>query len=99
LANLAKLIYTDPMSTMNISLPENLKQFVDQHVAAAGYGSVSDYVRDLIRQDQVRQVERHLAGLIRRGLESGPPRPVHSRYWAAKRIALRSPARMSRRKK
>jgi antitoxin ParD1/3/4 len=77
---------------MNISLPEALREFVDQQVARAGYGSVSDYVRELIRQDQERQAERHLAGLIREGLESGPARPVEARYWAAKRAKLRTAA-------
>ena len=80
------------MTTMNISLPEALKEFVDRQVARARYGSVSDYVRDLIRQDQVRQAERHLADLIREGLESGPSRPVDARYWAVKRAKLRASA-------
>lgn len=42
------------MSTMNISLPEPLKKFVDEHVARAGYGTSSEYVRELIRRDQDR---------------------------------------------
>lgn len=42
------------MSTMNISLPEPLKKFVDEHVAKAGYGTSSEYVRELIRRDQDR---------------------------------------------
>ena len=57
---------------MNISLPDTLKQFVDQQVSRAGYGSVSDYLRHLIRQEQARQAERGLAELIRQGLESRP---------------------------
>lgn len=94
LANLARTRYPDGMATMNISLPEALKEFVDRHVASAGYGSVSDYVRDLIRQDQVRQAERRLAELIRDGLESGAGRPADTRYWAVKRASLRaSPSR------
>lgn len=42
------------MSTMNISLPEPLKQFVDERVSKSGYGTSSEYVRDLIRRDQDR---------------------------------------------
>ena len=49
------------MSTMNISLPERLKSFVDQQVSARGYSSSSEYVRELIRKDQDRQ---HLRGLL-----------------------------------
>jgi antitoxin ParD1/3/4 len=48
------------MSTMNISLPEPLKNFVDEHVANAGYGTSSEYVRELIRRDQDRLQLRSL---------------------------------------
>ena len=43
------------MTTMNVSLPDSLKAFVDEQVAARGYGSSSEYVRELIRRDQDRQ--------------------------------------------
>ena len=43
------------MSTMNISLPEALKSFVDDQVIARGYSTSSEYVRELIRKDQDRQ--------------------------------------------
>ena len=43
------------MSTMNISLPDSLKSFVDEQVARRGYGTSSEYVRELIRADQDRQ--------------------------------------------
>ena len=42
------------MSTMNISLPDALRDFVEEHVARAGYGTSSEYVRELIRRDQER---------------------------------------------
>ena len=40
------------MGTMNISLPAALKSFVDDQVERRGYGTSSEYVRDLIRKDQ-----------------------------------------------
>ena len=43
------------MATMNISLPDNLKSFIDARVSNDGYGNVSEYVRDLVRQDQKRK--------------------------------------------
>lgn len=52
---------------MNISLPSELKDFVDTRIQAAAYGSSSEYVRDLIRQD--RDKER-LRSLIMAGLSS-----------------------------
>lgn len=48
------------MSTMNISLPVSLKSFVDEQVARRGYGTSSEYVRELIRADQDRQRLRDL---------------------------------------
>ena len=40
------------MTTMNVSLPDELKDFVDDRVDQSGYGSTSEYVRDLIRRDR-----------------------------------------------
>ena len=59
------------MSTMNISLPEALKSFVDDQVNARGYSTSSEYVRELIRKDQDRQ---RLRGLLLEGAAS--PRAV-----------------------
>lgn len=42
------------MATMNISLPDALKTFVDEQVARRRYGSTSEYVRELIRRDLER---------------------------------------------
>ena len=55
------------MSTMNISLPQTLKSFVDQQVRSRGYSSSSEYVRELIRKDQDRQ---RLRGLLLEGAAS-----------------------------
>jgi len=52
---------------MNISLPEPLKNFVDMQVAKGLYGTSSEYVRELIRQDQERQ---QLRALLIEGAES-----------------------------
>lgn len=48
------------MTTMNVSLPDALKSFVDEQVAMRGYGTSSEYVRELIRADQDRQKLRNL---------------------------------------
>jgi len=48
------------MSTINISLPDVLKDFVDRQVRTAGYGTSSEYVRELIRRDQERTQLRNL---------------------------------------
>jgi antitoxin ParD1/3/4 len=48
------------MSTMNISLPDALRRFVDDQVASGVYGTSSEYVRELIRRDQDRHRLRDL---------------------------------------
>ena len=48
------------MGTMNISLPDSLKSFVDHQVAHGGYGTSSEYVRELIRKELDRAQLRNL---------------------------------------
>ena len=67
---------------MNVSLPEELKTFVDERVADDGYGSTSEYVRDLIRHDRERQ---HLRSLLLEGANSGPGVVADDEYFAALR--------------
>lgn len=67
------------MSTMNISLPDSLKQFVDQQVATAGYGTSSEYVRELIRHDQERT---RLRDLLLQGAQSAPTGLADKQYFA-----------------
>jgi antitoxin ParD1/3/4 len=66
------------MTTMNISLPENLKAFVDEQVSQRGYGTSSEYVRELIRRDQERQ---HLRSLLLTGAASAPTKMVGAAYF------------------
>lgn len=74
------------MSTMNISLPERLKSFVDQQVGARGYSSSSEYVRELIRKDQDRQL---LRGLLLEGAASPPAVTADADYFARLRARIR----------
>ena len=84
------------MQSMNISLPEPLKQFVDDQIAAGRYSSVSEYVRELIRDDEKRKVEDRLEALLLEGLESDES-PLTNEDWAAiRRDAL---ARVGAKKK
>jgi antitoxin ParD1/3/4 len=75
------------MSTMNISLPDTLKSFVDEQVAGRGYGTSSEYVRELIRNDQDRQ---RLRGLLLEGAAAAPTAPVDRSYFDGLRARVRS---------
>jgi antitoxin ParD1/3/4 len=44
------------MTSLNISLPETLKKYVEGQVASGDWGPPSEYVRELIRQDQERRL-------------------------------------------
>jgi antitoxin ParD1/3/4 len=76
------------MDTMNIALPESMKQFVQKRVTAGGYSSVSEYVRELIRADQKRKVEERIDALLLEGLDSGEPIPVTQEDWDEKKRKL-----------
>jgi antitoxin ParD1/3/4 len=66
------------MSTMNISLPAPLKSFVDEQVKHRGYGTSSEYVRDLIRRDQERT---RLRDLLLEGAASASAGPADRAYF------------------
>ena len=74
------------MSTMNISLPDSLKTFVDQQVDRRRYGTSSEYVRELIRKDQDRQ---QLRDLLLAGASSAPSVVVDGQYFDDLRARVR----------
>ncbi|PTW60896.1 antitoxin ParD1/3/4 [Breoghania corrubedonensis] len=62
------------MATMNVSLPDAMKAWVESQRADGRYSNASDYVRDLIRKDQERQAATELLqAAITEGVESGEP--------------------------
>jgi antitoxin ParD1/3/4 len=69
------------MATMNISLSDDLKQFVDQQVAEHAYTSTSEYLRELIRQRRREKAAEFLRQLIAEGLASGPATPIEPDYF------------------
>ena len=56
--------------TMNISLTDDLKAFVDSRIKARGYSSTSEYVRELVRRDEELAKEERFRALIQEGLDS-----------------------------
>lgn len=78
------------MGTMNISLPDALREFVDEQVEARGFSTSSEYVRELIRKDQERQ---HLRDLLLEGAASRPTRTADEAYFNALRRRTSRPKR------
>lgn len=73
------------MTTMNISLPDALKVFVDEQVSGRGYGTSSEYVRELIRKDQGRQ---RLRALLLEGGSSPQGAAADASYFDALRTRV-----------
>lgn len=81
---------------MNVSLPEELKRFAEEQTKH-GYSTPSEYIRELIREDQKRKAKERLQTLLLEGLNSGEAVPVDEKFWAdLKEEAL---ARLASRKK
>lgn len=87
------------MPTMNISLPDQLKEFVDNQVRSGQYSSVSEYMRDLIRSDEKRKAQEEIDSLLLEGVRSGQPTPMTRRDWDAIRAAASEVLRTNRRVK
>jgi antitoxin ParD1/3/4 len=73
------------MTTMNISLPDEMKAFIEAQMTAEGYASASEYLRTLIRDAQKRVAKQALEEKFREALESGPATPMTKADWAALR--------------
>lgn len=76
------------MTTMNISLPDALKAFVDDQIACGGYSTASEYVRELIRNAQKQAAQQRLEMALLEGLESGEKIPVTPEFWENRRKEL-----------
>ncbi|HEY2154517.1 MAG TPA: type II toxin-antitoxin system ParD family antitoxin [Isosphaeraceae bacterium] len=84
------------MATMNISLPDAMKAFVEEQAAERGFETVSEYVRSILRDVQERHAERErINALLLEGLNSGRPEPMTDEDWefiqseALRRVAER----------
>jgi len=69
-------------TSMNVSLPEALKDYVQERVAEGTFSNPSDYVRALIREDRKRRAEERLDELLMEGINSGPAEPMTEQEWA-----------------
>ncbi len=73
------------MTTMNISLPEEMTTFIEARMAEDGYASASEYLRALIRDAQKRKAKQILEAKLQEALDSGPAAPMTPEDWVALR--------------
>jgi antitoxin ParD1/3/4 len=83
------------MTSLNISLPESMRTYIDQQMSLLGYSTASEYIRDLIRQEQKRHTTQRLETLLLEGLESGKADDMTKQDWldirqtVAQKLAIR----------
>lgn len=69
------------MTTVTISLPESLKEFIDRQLATKGFGNVSEYFRSLLREAQNEEEHSRLEALLLEGLAGGDDVPMSREFW------------------
>jgi antitoxin ParD1/3/4 len=79
-------------NTISLAIPEPTVEFIDNRVATGGYGNRSEYIRELVRQDQREQARQRLRGLLADGLASGPATPMSEGDWAEMDAVVRGAA-------
>ncbi len=77
------------MKTINISLPESMQAYVEEIVEKEGYSNLSEYFRELVRQDQKRKATEKIESLLLEGLDSGTPSDMTKEDWRDIRSTVR----------
>ena len=76
-------------TSMNISLPDTLRQWVEDRVIIEGYGTASEYFRALVREDQKRNARQNLDQKLVEALEGGEATEMTSEDWRHVRATVR----------
>ena len=77
------------MTTLNISLPDSMRAFIDEQTKTGAYSTASEYLRALVREDQKRRAQEHLEALLLEGLESGEREKLTPEDWEQVRQQVR----------
>ena len=67
--------------SLHISLPPGLIEFVKRRVASGRYATPSEYIRELIRRDEEREVPERIESQLLEGLDSGDATPMTAEDW------------------
>jgi antitoxin ParD1/3/4 len=73
------------MTTVTVSMPDSLKEFLDHEVETKGYGNVSEYIRGLLREAQAKDADARLEALLLEGLAGGRD-TVTDGFWKELRV-------------
>jgi antitoxin ParD1/3/4 len=75
-------------ASLNISLPQEMKDWIDAQVSRAGYGTTSEYFRQLVREDQRRQLREEVDARLLAALDSGNAVDITPEWWGERRREL-----------
>jgi antitoxin ParD1/3/4 len=84
--------------TMNVSLPRELKNWVDEQVKAGGYGTASEYLRDMLRRARERQLRRRIDAALIEAVQDGARAVLDDDDWGSIRRAARAGGARGKRK-
>lgn len=69
------------MTTVTVSMPDSLKEFLDTEVNTKGYGNVSEYIRSLLREAQAKNSDARFEVLLLEGLAGSKDIPLTPAFW------------------
>ena len=69
------------MTTLNISLPKAMREFIDEQIVQGNYGTASEYIRELLRAAQKQKARERIEALLEEGLSSGEAIEITPEYW------------------
>jgi len=84
---------------MNVSLPEDLKNWVDDQVREGGYGTASEYLRDMLRRARQREARRRIDDQLIEAVRSGATKLMDNADWASIRRAARAAVKPAKTKR
>jgi antitoxin ParD1/3/4 len=76
------------MSTLQLTLPDEVKHFVDEQVARGGFGNADEYLCALLKREKESAVRGHLRALLQAGIDSGEPIAVDDAFWREREATL-----------
>ena len=84
------------MTSLNVSLPESMREWIDDQVKKGGYGTASEFVREVIREAQKNKARRELEAKLLEGINSGPATEMTKADWDRLKERARSRKRTAR---
>ena len=69
------------MTSLNVSLPESMREWIDDQVKKGGYGTASEFVREVIREAHKNKARQELEAKLLEGVHSGPATEMTKADW------------------